>query len=91
MNVNVCNMGLRGRGVDDGDEDSPLKTEERLDLFPISAMSSQYGRWPIGDLPRERILNDELALRFKLAGGGGDGAGTGAGASGTDGDTGAMY
>ena len=90
MNVNVCNMGLGGRGVDDGVEDSPLRTEERLDLMLSLAMSSWYGRWPIGDRPRERIPIDwELALRFNLAG---DGACTGAGgASGAGDDTGATY
>jgi hypothetical protein len=37
-------MGLGGRGVDDGVEDSLLRTEERLDLIPSLAMSSLYGR-----------------------------------------------
>lgn len=93
MNVNVCNMGLGGRGVDGRDEDSPLKTEERLDLISSLAMSSWYGRWPIGDRPRERILGDwELALRFNVTRGAGDGACTGAGgASGAGGDTRAGY
>ncbi len=90
MKVNGCKMGgVGGRGVDDGDEDSPLKTEERLDLIPALDMSSWYGRWPIGDRPRERIFNDsELALRFSRAGGPGDGVDTGArGTSGTGSDT----
>ena len=99
MNVKVCITGLCGRGVDDGDgdEDNRLRTEERLDWNPVSAMSSWYGRWPIGDRPRERIPNDwELILRFSLAGGAGDGACTDArGASGaggeTGGETGATY
>jgi hypothetical protein len=78
MDVNVCDTGLRGRGVDDGDEDSLLKTEDCLNL--ILAISSGYGRWPIGDRP----------LRF-LAEGAGNGAGTGtSGTSGTDGATGAT-
>lgn len=79
MNVNVCKKGLGGRGVDDRDEDNPLKTEDRLDLIPALAMSSWYGRWPIGDRSRERIPNDwDLALRFDGRAGAGDGA-TGAG------------
>jgi hypothetical protein len=71
-------MGLRGRGVDDGDEENPLKTEERLDFLAL-AMSS-CGRWPIGERPRERIsIEWELALRFIRIGATGDGACTGAG------------
>lgn len=78
MKVNVCKMGLRGRGVDDGEEENPLKTEDRLDFLAL-AMSS-YGRWPIGDRPRERTPIDwELALRFIRTGGAGDSACTGAG------------
>lgn len=99
MNINVCKMGLGGCGVADGDEDSPLKSEERprahLDLGRASVMSPWYGRWPIGDRPRGRILGDwELDLHFNPTGGAGAGAGTGAdgassagGASGTGGDT----
>jgi len=90
MNVNVCMTGLRGRGVDDGVEDSLLKTEERLDLTSSLAMSSLYGRWPIGDRPRERTPTDwELALRFNLAEAAGEGAA--GGASGAGGETGATY
>jgi len=91
MNVKVGMMGLRGRGVDDGDEEKPLKTEERLDFLAL-AMSS-YGRWPIGDRPRERVSTDwELALRFIRTGGAGNGACIGAGgASGASGAGGATY
>lgn len=89
MKVNVCMTGLGGRGVDDGDEESPLKTEERRVLVPVLTMSSRYGRWPIGDWPRE------LALRFNPERGADDGAGTGAsnssGGGDGDGDTGATY
>ena len=71
-------MGLRGRGVDDGVEENPLKTEERLDFFAL-AMSS-CDRWPIGERPRERLsIEWELALRFIRIGATGDGACTGAG------------
>jgi hypothetical protein len=81
MKVNVCKMGLRGRGVDDGDEENPLKTEDRLDFLAL-AMSS-YGRWPIGDRPRERTSIDwELALRFNRRGGVGESAGGVSGAGG---------
>jgi hypothetical protein len=91
MKVNVCKMGLRGRGVDDGDEENPLKTEDRLDFLAL-AMSS-YGRWPIGDRPRERTSIDwELALRFIRRVGAGDSAWTGAGGvSGAGGAGGATY
>ena len=89
MKVNVCKMGLRGRGVDDGEEENPLKTDERLDFLAL-AMSS-YGRWPIGDRPRERT-SIELALRFIRTGGTGDSACTGVGGVlGACGASGATY
>ena len=79
MKVNVCcRMGLRGRGVDDGDEENPLKTEERLDFLALAISSS--GRWPIGDRPRGRMsIDSELALRFIRTRGVGGGASAGAG------------
>jgi len=74
--------------------------EERIDLVPALDISSWNGRWPIGDLPRERISGDrELDLRFVPARGAGDGPGVGTdagtGAEGTPdaggGDTCATY
>lgn len=60
MNVKVCRTGVSGIGVDAGDGDCATPCEHGTDegrrcwlsAALAAAMSSGYGRWPIGDLVR---------------------------------------
>jgi hypothetical protein len=81
MNVRVCRKGLRGVGVGDrvcvdaGEGNCVLArcTDGSLSSA-LMAMSSGYGRWPIGDLPRGGRSGD-LALACVERTGTGAGAG----------------
>jgi hypothetical protein len=85
MNVRVCKKGLRGVGVgvlvrvDAGEGKCALAlcTDGSL-RSALMTMSSGYGRWPIGDLPRGGRSGDS-AFKLGIAGAGaGTGTGTGA-------------
>jgi hypothetical protein len=74
MNVRVGWTGVSGSGVDAGEDDWALGTDEGrcwLSAFALAAAtSSGYGRWPIGDLARGdgTPCADVMVLGFERAG-----------------------
>jgi hypothetical protein len=76
VDVRVCCTGVSGSGVDAGEDDWALGTDEgRCWLSALAvATSSGYGRWPMGDLARgggaggDDDDDDDAVLCFARAG-----------------------